>query len=130
MQLINCAEVAELADAHDSKSCGKPCGFDSRLRHQNFVNYSGFSVLKKVTLKPFFAFNRVCLVRHTRFPTAHSCRHTFGHELVVRKTPLDVVARLMGHVKNNGLPNIEMTLVYTQPGEDDLQRAVKELSWS
>ena len=28
------AEVAELADAHDSKSCGLcPCGFDSRLRH-------------------------------------------------------------------------------------------------
>ncbi len=28
------AEVAELADAHDSKSCGLcPCGFDSHLRH-------------------------------------------------------------------------------------------------
>ena len=22
------------ADAHDSKSCGKPCGFKSHLRHQ------------------------------------------------------------------------------------------------
>ena len=32
---IVCAEVAELADAHDSKSCGQPpCGFDSHLRHQ------------------------------------------------------------------------------------------------
>ena len=28
------AEVAELADAHDSKSCGKPWGFESLLRHQ------------------------------------------------------------------------------------------------
>ncbi len=28
------AEVAELADAHDSKSCGlRPCGFDPHLRH-------------------------------------------------------------------------------------------------
>ena len=27
------AAVAELADAHDSKSCGKPCGFESRRRH-------------------------------------------------------------------------------------------------
>src|SRR5512135_1927221 len=31
---VACAEVAELADAHDSKSCGLcPCGFDSHLRH-------------------------------------------------------------------------------------------------
>ena len=29
------ADVAELADAHDSKSCGKPCGFESHHRHQN-----------------------------------------------------------------------------------------------
>ena len=28
------ADVAELADAHDSKSCGKPCGFESHQRHQ------------------------------------------------------------------------------------------------
>lgn len=62
--------------------------------------------------------------------TAHALRHTFGHELVVNKVPLDVVARLMGHIKNNGLPNIKMTLIYTQPGEDDLQRAVEELSWT
>ena len=26
--------MAELADAHDSKSCGKPCGFDSHWWHQ------------------------------------------------------------------------------------------------
>ena len=28
------AQVAELADAHDSKSCGKPCGFESHFGHQ------------------------------------------------------------------------------------------------
>ena len=28
-------DVAELADAHDSKSCGKPCGFESHHRDQN-----------------------------------------------------------------------------------------------
>lgn len=61
--------------------------------------------------------------------TAHALRHTFCHELVSRKIPLDVVARLAGHMKNNGMPNIEMTLVYTQPNEDDLARAVEELSW-
>ena len=25
--------MAELADAHDSKSCGKPCGFESHHRY-------------------------------------------------------------------------------------------------
>ncbi len=61
--------------------------------------------------------------------TAHALRHTFCHQLVSRKIPLDVVARLAGHMKNNGMPNIEMTLIYTQPNEDDLARAVEELSW-
>ncbi|MDO7786997.1 tyrosine-type recombinase/integrase [Desulforamulus aquiferis] len=61
--------------------------------------------------------------------TAHALRHSFCHELVTRKVPLDVVARLAGHIKNDGTSNIAMTLVYTQPGEEDLQRAVEELSW-
>lgn len=61
--------------------------------------------------------------------TPHTLRHTFCHELVGRKVPLDVVARLAGHIKNDGSPNIQQTLVYTQPGEADLQRAVEELSW-
>ena len=64
-----------------------------------------------------------------RYLNAHSLRHSFCHELVSRKIPLDVVARLAGHVKNDGTPNIQQTLTYTQPGEDDLQRAVDELSW-
>lgn len=69
--------------------------------------------------------------KHTEIKhlTAHALRHTFCHELVTRKVPLDVVARLAGHVKNDGTPNIQQTLVYTQPGEEDLQRAVEELSW-
>ncbi|WP_083773454.1 tyrosine-type recombinase/integrase [Desulfofarcimen acetoxidans] len=44
---------------------------------------------------------------------AHSIRHSFCHELVSRKTPLDVVARLAGHVKNDGTPNIQQILTYT-----------------
>ena len=60
---------------------------------------------------------------------AHSLRHSFCHELVSRKIPLDVVARLAGHVKNDGTPNIQQTLTYTQPGEDDLQRTIDEISW-
>lgn len=61
--------------------------------------------------------------------TCHSLRHSFGHDLVVQGESLDVVARLLGHMKSNGLPNIEMTLIYTQPSEDDLQAAVEKLNW-
>ncbi|MBC9785093.1 tyrosine-type recombinase/integrase [Heliobacterium chlorum] len=62
--------------------------------------------------------------------TCHSLRHTFGHELASRKIPLDVVARLMGHQKANGDPCISTTIIYTQPGPDDLVAAVNELEWT
>ncbi|MBC9786727.1 tyrosine-type recombinase/integrase [Heliobacterium chlorum] len=61
--------------------------------------------------------------------TCHTLRHSFGHELAVRKIPLDVIARLMGHMKKDGSPNLSMTSRYTMPGEEDLARAVEELSW-
>ncbi|QGG46379.1 tyrosine-type recombinase/integrase [Heliorestis convoluta] len=62
--------------------------------------------------------------------TCHSLRHTFGHELAQRKIPLDVIARLMGHTKSDGTPNLTMTSRYTQPGEEDLTKAVEELNWT
>ena len=31
--------MAELADAHDSKSCGKPCGFESHFGHHKIKKY-------------------------------------------------------------------------------------------
>lgn len=61
--------------------------------------------------------------------TPHVLRHTFGHELAVRKVPLDVIARLMGHMKRDGSPNLDMVKRYTIPGNGDLERAVEELSW-
>lgn len=61
--------------------------------------------------------------------TPHVLRHTFGHELAVRKIPLDVIARLMGHMKRDGSPNLAMVTRYTMPGNGDLERAVEELSW-
>ncbi|MTV50053.1 tyrosine-type recombinase/integrase [Heliobacillus mobilis] len=61
--------------------------------------------------------------------TCHTLRHTFAHELSIRKVPMDVIARLMGHMKSDGSPNLAMTSRYTMPGEDDLARAVEELSW-
>lgn len=62
--------------------------------------------------------------------TCHALRHSFGHDLVEQGVSLDQVAMLLGHMKSNGLPNIEMTMIYTQPSEDDLQSAVERLSWT
>ena len=52
--LSSIAEVAELADARDSKSRTlRVCGFDSHLRHGTIVNRSNFvnfeSVLKHIS---------------------------------------------------------------------------------
>lgn len=59
----------------------------------------------------------------------HTLRHTFGHDLVTAGNPLDLVASLMGHFKNDGTPNIAMTIVYTTPSKEDKQRAVESISW-
>ena len=62
--------------------------------------------------------------------TCHALRHTFGHDLAKAGTPLDVIAKLMGHFKKDGTPNIAMTLVYTTPGMADLEKAVESISWN
>jgi integrase/recombinase XerC/integrase/recombinase XerD len=49
--------------------------------------------------------------------------------LAVRKVPLDIIARLAGHSKKDGSPNLAMVIRYTMPNGDDLARAVEELSW-
>lgn len=61
--------------------------------------------------------------------TPHVLRHSFCHELAVRKVPLDVIARLAGHMRKDGSPNLAMVARYTMPGKEDLERAVEELSW-
>lgn len=61
--------------------------------------------------------------------TCHALRHTFGHDLTKRGVPLDVIARLMGHFKKDGSPNIAMTMKYTTPGYNDLEDAVNKLNW-
>lgn len=61
--------------------------------------------------------------------TCHALRHTFGHDLAQNHVPLDVIARLMGHFKADGTPNIAMTMRYTTPGMEDLERAVESISW-
>ena len=61
--------------------------------------------------------------------TPHTLRHTFCHELAAKGVPLDVIAALAGHMKSDGTPNIKTTLIYTTPGDQDLRRAVDQLSW-
>lgn len=61
--------------------------------------------------------------------TPHTLRHTFCHELAAKGVPLDVIATLAGHMTADGRPNIATTVIYTTPGDQDLRRAVDQLSW-
>ncbi len=61
--------------------------------------------------------------------TCHTLRHTFGHDLAQAHVSLDVIAKLMGHFKKDGSPNIAMTMIYTTPGMADLEKAVEEIAW-
>ena len=62
--------------------------------------------------------------------SCHSLRHTFGHDLIAAGNDLQKVAMLMGHYKEDGTPNIAMTMIYTTPGVEDLEAAVESISWT
>ena len=53
--------------------------------------------------------------------TPHMLRHTFAKTLVDRGVPIDQVATLLGH------SNLNTTRIYTQPSQQDLERAVATL---
>lgn len=54
----------------------------------------------------------------------HTLRHTYCHDLVNKDVAIDMVAKLAGHSK------IETTMIYTKPGEQELQDAVEKLGFS
>lgn len=56
--------------------------------------------------------------------TPHVLRHTFCHDLVSKDVAIEIVAKLAGHSK------IETTMLYTLPGEQEMQAAVEKLSFS
>jgi len=56
--------------------------------------------------------------------TPHVLRHTYCHDLVSKGVGLEMVAKLAGHAK------IETTMIYTQPGEEELQKVVEKLSFT
>lgn len=57
---------------------------------------------------------------------AHMLRHTFAHNLAKKGMALEAVARVLGHMKNDGTPNIAMTIRYTKANEaeiaDDMEK--------
>lgn len=54
--------------------------------------------------------------------TVHTCRHSFGTELIRSGVDLVTVAELMGHA------SLETTRLYTRPSDADMQRAVDLLT--
>ncbi len=60
----------------------------------------------------------------------HTLRHTYGSRLVNDEgIPLPTVARLMGHLKKNGDPNIVTTARYALPHVEALQQAAGSLDY-
>jgi len=56
--------------------------------------------------------------------TPHVLRHTYCHDLVSKGVAIEIVAKLAGHSK------IETTMLYTLPGEQEMQAAVEKLGFS
>lgn len=56
----------------------------------------------------------------------HMLRHTFAHNLAKNGLALESIARVMGHMKADGSPNINQTIRYTKASEheiaDDMER--------
>lgn len=50
----------------------------------------------------------------------HILRHTFAHNLAKAGMAIEAVARVMGHMKRNGTPNISMTIRYTKANESEI----------
>jgi hypothetical protein len=50
--------------------------------------------------------------------------------LVAAGNNLQEVAMLMGHYKEDGTPNIAMTMIYTTSGVKDLEAAVELINWT
>ncbi|TLN00650.1 integrase [bacterium] len=56
--------------------------------------------------------------------TPHVLRHTYCHDLVAKGVNIGWVAQVAGHAK------VDTTMIYTQPGEQELQDMVEKLSFT
>ncbi|MGV2967156.1 hypothetical protein [Paenibacillus sp. AGC30] len=61
---------------------------------------------------------------------SHSAAYLWPSVLLETTKDLQKVADLMGHYKENGEPNIQMTMIYTTPSKEDLEDAVESISWT
>lgn len=61
--------------------------------------------------------------------TAHSLRHTYGKWLSDEGTDPTKIAMLMGHLKKDGRPHLDMVAVYTQPSQVELQEAINKTGY-
>jgi site-specific recombinase XerD len=62
--------------------------------------------------------------------TPHMLRHTCLHNLMVAEKDPFLVAEIAGHMKKNGMPNIDMTYRYVKPSREERANAIdRALSW-
>ncbi len=62
--------------------------------------------------------------------TYHTLRHTYGSRLVNDLgVPLPTVARMMGHLRKNGDPNIATTARYALPHTEALHQAADAIDY-
>lgn len=60
--------------------------------------------------------------------TPHMLRHTFAHNLASSgKIQIESVARLLGHIKKDGTPNIQQTIRYTKASNDEIFDQVENI---
>lgn len=50
----------------------------------------------------------------------HILRHTFAHNLAKAGMQLESIARVLGHMKEDGTPNIQQTIRYTKASDDEI----------
>ncbi|WP_275764100.1 tyrosine-type recombinase/integrase [Priestia megaterium] len=50
----------------------------------------------------------------------HMLRHTFAHNLAKAGMPIESIARVLGHMKADGTPNIQQTIRYTKSSDVEI----------
>ena len=59
--------------------------------------------------------------------TPHMLRHTYAHDLANGGMAVESIARLLGHFKNNGKPNIQQTIRYTMKSNTEIADELEEI---
>jgi site-specific recombinase XerD len=57
----------------------------------------------------------------------HMLRHTFAHNLAKAGMALEAIARVLGHMKADGTPNIQMTIRYTKASEQEIGEEMERI---